>query len=68
MEVKVIVSLGYSKILDPCFSYYPLNQNYFTVVKIEFKSYQGKEKNRKQDKDFDFFIIIILNYKTIKLN
>lgn len=53
MEVKNNVSLGYFylKYWIHVFLTIPLNQNYFTVVKIEFKSYQGKEKNRKQDKD-----------------
>lgn len=70
MEVKAVVSLSdfYLKYWIHFFSYYPFNQNYPTVVKVKFKSYQGKEQKVENKRKTLIFFIIIFNCKVIKLN
>lgn len=65
MEVKAVVSLSdfYLKYWIHFFFYYPFNQNYPTVVKVKFKSYQVKEQKVENKRKT---LISLLLYLTVR--
>lgn len=64
-EVKAVVSLDYLyfKYGIHFFSYYSFNQNNFTVVKTEFKNYQGKEQKTENKIKTYIFLLVYLTEK-----